>query len=41
MVGTRAVFKGAFPIVTTTDLTQALWFYRDLLGGTVVYEFPN
>ena len=29
-----------FPILTTRDLRAALGFYRDLLGGTVTYEFP-
>jgi lactoylglutathione lyase len=29
-----------FPIITTPDLERALAFYRDLLGGTVVYAFP-
>ncbi len=31
----------AFPILSTTDLARALGFYRDLLGGTVAYEFPG
>ena len=30
-----------FPIVSTTDLTRALAFYRDLLGGSVGYEFSG
>ena len=30
-----------FPIVSTTDMTRALAFYRDLLGGSVAYEFPG
>ncbi len=30
-----------FPIVTTRDMARALEFYRDLLGGTVVFEFPG
>lgn len=30
-----------FPIVATVDLSRALGFYRDLLGGTVAYEFPG
>ena len=30
-----------FPIITTADLSRALGFYRDLLGGTVTYEFPG
>ncbi len=30
-----------FPIVATRDLERALRFYRDLLGGTVTYEFPG
>jgi lactoylglutathione lyase len=28
-----------FPIVSTPDLPRSLAFYRDLLGGTVTYEF--
>jgi lactoylglutathione lyase len=30
-----------FPIIGTTDLRRSLGFYRDLLGGTVAYEFPG
>lgn len=30
-----------FPILVTRDLPGALGFYRDLLGGTVTYEFPG
>jgi lactoylglutathione lyase len=30
-----------FPILATRDLPAALGFYRDLLGGTVTYEFPG
>jgi lactoylglutathione lyase len=30
-----------FPIVSTSDLSRALAFYRDLLGGSVTYEFPG
>jgi lactoylglutathione lyase len=30
----------AFPILTTPDIQRALGFYRDLLGGTVTYQFP-
>jgi lactoylglutathione lyase len=30
-----------FPIVETRDLQRALGFYRDLLGGTVSYEFAG
>ncbi|WP_239144906.1 VOC family protein [Actinoplanes couchii] len=29
-----------FPILTTPDLGRALGFYRDLLGGEVVFRFP-
>lgn len=29
-----------FPIVYTADLTEALEFYRDLLGFEVTYRFP-
>jgi lactoylglutathione lyase len=35
------MFTTIFPILTTTDLTAALGFYRDLLGATVSYEFPG
>jgi lactoylglutathione lyase len=35
------VFTTIFPIITTPDLPAALGFYRDLLGGTVGYEFPG
>lgn len=30
-----------FPIIETTDLQGSLRFYRDLLGGTVSYQFPG
>lgn len=32
--------ESAFPIISTPDLPRALAFYRDLLGGTVTYQFP-
>jgi uncharacterized glyoxalase superfamily protein PhnB len=35
------VFQSIFPILTTPDLSRALGFYRDLLGGEVVYQFPG
>jgi lactoylglutathione lyase len=34
-------FTTIFPIISTRDLAAALAFYRDLLGGTVDYEFPG
>ena len=34
------MFDGLFPILSTPDLTGALGFYRDLLGGKVTYQFP-
>jgi lactoylglutathione lyase len=34
-------FSTIFPIISTRDLGAALTFYRDLLGGTVDYEFPG
>jgi lactoylglutathione lyase len=34
------LFQSAFPIISTPDLPRALGFYRDLLGGTVSYQFP-
>lgn len=30
-----------FPIISTTDLQRSLGFYRDLLGGTVAFQFPD
>jgi lactoylglutathione lyase len=35
------VFTTIFPIIATPDMGAALGFYRDLLGGTVAYEFPG
>ncbi|GAA4594728.1 VOC family protein [Planotetraspora phitsanulokensis] len=35
------MFTQLFPILTTTDMTKALWFYRDLIGGEVTYRFPD
>jgi uncharacterized glyoxalase superfamily protein PhnB len=35
------VFTELFPILSTRDLDRALGFYRDLLGGTVTYEFAG
>jgi lactoylglutathione lyase len=35
------MFTQAFPIYTTPDLERALRFYRDLLDGKVVYQFPD
>jgi lactoylglutathione lyase len=35
------MFSEIFPIVVTADLGRALGFYRDLLGGTVTYQFPG
>ena len=34
------MFDEIFPILTTNDLPGALRFYRDLLGGSVTYQFP-
>lgn len=34
------MFEEIFPILSTPDLARSLRFYRDLLGGTVVYRFP-
>ncbi|PZG19254.1 bleomycin resistance protein [Micromonospora craterilacus] len=30
-----------FPILTSADLPAAVAFYRDLLGGTLDYQFPE
>ena len=35
------VFDELFPIVATPDVARALRFYRDQLGGTVTYQFPD
>jgi lactoylglutathione lyase len=35
------MFTSLFPIIATTDVPRALAFYRELLGATVVYEFPG
>jgi lactoylglutathione lyase len=35
------MFTTIFPIIITADLRAALAFYRDLLGATVVYEYPG
>jgi lactoylglutathione lyase len=35
------VFTDAFPIISTPDMERALGFYRDLLGGTVDFRFPE
>ena len=35
------MFTTIFPILATPDMEAALGFYRDLLGGTVSYEFPG
>jgi lactoylglutathione lyase len=35
------MITSAFPILTTAGLSAMLGFYRDLLGGTVTYEFPG
>jgi lactoylglutathione lyase len=34
------MFESAFPIISTPDLARSLSFYRDLLGGVIVYQFP-
>ena len=34
------MFDSAFPIISTPDLPRALGFYRDLLDGTVSFQFP-
>ncbi|HWG97957.1 MAG TPA: glyoxalase superfamily protein [Pilimelia sp.] len=34
------MFDELFPILSTPDISRALSFYRDLLGGSVTYQFP-
>ncbi|BDI22452.1 glyoxalase/bleomycin resistance/extradiol dioxygenase family protein [Herbiconiux sp. L3-i23] len=38
MAGERAL--NGFPIVVATELPPLIGFYRDVLGGEVVYRFP-
>src|SRR5919106_5501550 len=35
------MFQSLFPILSTPNMDRALGFYRDLLGGEVVYQFPT
>src|SRR2546423_14557023 len=35
------MFRSSFPIITTPEMSRALRFYRDLLGGKVTYQFPE
>ncbi|HYJ24643.1 MAG TPA: VOC family protein [Acidimicrobiia bacterium] len=35
------MIESAFPILSTPDLARALGFYEELLGGTVIYRFPD
>lgn len=35
------MFHDLFPILTVRDVDAALGFYRDLLGATVTYRFPD
>ncbi len=35
------MFTELFPIVATSDMTRALRFYRDALGGSVTHEFAG
>jgi lactoylglutathione lyase len=35
------VARSAFPILVWDDLSVLLGFYRDVLGGEVVYRFPE
>lgn len=34
------MFEELFPILSTPDLARSIGFYRDLLGGTMIYQFP-
>jgi lactoylglutathione lyase len=34
------MFNDAYPIIATPDMARALGFYRDLLEGEIVYQFP-
>lgn len=35
------MFTSMFPILATPDLQRSLHFYRDLLGATETYRFPD
>ena len=35
------MYRQLFPIIATADLPRALRFYRELLGGTVAFEYPG
>ena len=35
------MFQEAFPILSTGDMARSLRFYRDLVGCTVAYQFPE
>ena len=35
------MYRQLFPIIATRDIPRALRFYRDLLQGTVVFEYPG
>ena len=35
------MFTQLFPILATRDMARTLAFYRDLIEGTVTYEFPG
>jgi lactoylglutathione lyase len=35
-----SMFDELFPILSTPDLERSLGFYRDLLDGSVTYQFP-
>ncbi len=35
------MIESAFPILEVPDLGRALAFYRDALGGAIVYRFPE
>ena len=35
------MFTQLFPMLATRDMARAFGFYRDLLDGTVTYEFPE
>jgi uncharacterized glyoxalase superfamily protein PhnB len=37
----RSVATELFAIISTADIERSLRFYRDLLGGTVSFEYPG
>lgn len=37
----KGIVRGLFPMLSVDDLSRSLGFYRDLLGGSENYRFPE